>query len=188
MDPEKVLSFWFDGDDSRWWKKDPDFDATIQERFGAWVAAASRGELQGWRDQPRSCLALIVLLDQFTRNTRRGSGTAWADDPQALAAAEGALAAGHDQQVGHRERQFFYMPLMHAEDLARQERCVALFQAYVEAAPDDRRAGAENNLRFAVAHRDIIARFGRFPHRNTLLGRTSTPEEDAFLQQPGSSF
>ena len=188
MDHEDVLEFWFGADDAIWWKKDPAFDDTVRARFGERIDAACAGRLDHWLDDARSALALVILLDQFTRNTRRGSGSTWDHDARAQAVAQRALAASFDQQVSERERAFFYMPLMHAEHLALQARCVALFEAMAAEASEARREAAKSTLKYAVAHRDIVARFGRFPHRNALLGRESTPEELAFLQQPGSAF
>jgi len=174
---DEVLEFWFTHSD-RWWDKDAAFDAEIRQRFGELHAEVSRGEHEDWRATPRGALAYVIVLDQFSRNMFRGTPGAFASDPQALAAARDALARGVDQSLTPEERSFLYMPLMHSEDLADQERCVELFRAL----------GNAYSLGFAEQHRDIIARFGRFPHRNAILGRASSPEELAFLTQPGSSF
>lgn len=173
---EDVLTFWF-ADPDRAWRKDPAFDEEIRRRFGDLHAAVVRGEHEAWRTTPRGALAYVIVLDQFSRNLYRGDPRAFAADAQARAAAAEAVAAGHDQALTTAERGFLYMPFMHSEALADQDRAVALFRPL---------GGA--SLEFAERHRDIVARFGRFPHRNAVLGRASTPEEAAFLTQPGSSF
>lgn len=174
---DEVLAFWF-ADPTRWWKKDPAFDAEVQGRFLALHDAIMRGEREDWLATPRGALAYVVVLDQFSRNMFRGTGRMFASDARALAAARRALARGDDRALAADERIFLYMPFMHSEDIADQDRCVALFTA----------SPSEEQLRYAEMHRDIIRRFGRFPHRNALLGRASTPEEEEFLKQPGSSF
>jgi uncharacterized protein (DUF924 family) len=173
---EDVLAFWFT-DPTRWWKKDPAFDAEIRERFLALHEALDRGEHEDWLETPRGALAYVVVLDQFSRNMFRGTARSFASDARARAAARRAIERADDRAFSDDEKSFLYMPLMHSEDLADQDRCHALFAA---SRPD--------KARFAEQHRDIIRRFGRFPHRNALLGRTSTPEEAEFLAQPGSSF
>ena len=190
-DAQQVLDFWFGAPGSpdaaapraEWWRKDPAFDAAIAARFGDLVEAAIAGRLDDWQADARSALARIVLLDQFTRNIFRGTPRTFAGDPLALAGARALVAAGHDLQLPPRERAFAYMPFEHAEDLAAQDEAMRLFGAL--AAEDPGQAGM---LDYARRHRDIVARFGRFPHRNAVLGRASTPEELAFLQQPGSGF
>ena len=195
---EEVLQFWLgelDADgmstpahSARWWKKDPDFDAEISGRFGKLHGAAVRGELTSWLKTPRGLLAAVILVDQFSRNMFRGDPKTWAWDHVALRLASDAIDRGWDRQLASHERVFLYMPLMHAEDLPAQERCIALFEGLADevgGAAGDRLRG---NIKFAIAHRDIVARFGRFPHRNAILGRACTPEELDFLQQPGSSF
>ena len=174
---DEILEFWF-ADPGRWWKKDPAFDAEIRSRFSDLHESIERGEREDWRETPRGALAYVIVLDQFSRNMFRGTSRMFASDAQALAAAHAAIERGYDQALAPAERTFLYMPLMHSEDLADQERCVALFQSV--AAPDP--------VRYAEQHRDIIRRFGRFPHRNEILGRASTPDELEFLTQPGSSF
>lgn len=173
---EDVLAFWF-ADPARWWKKDPAFDAEVSERFLALHEAIDRGEHADWLETPRGALAHVVVLDQFSRNMFRGTARSFASDARALAAARRGVDRGDDRALSDDERPFLYMPFMHSEDLADQDRSCALFAA---SRPDQ--------ARFAVMHRDIIRRFGRFPHRNALLGRASTPEEEEFLKQPGSSF
>lgn len=171
-----VLAFWF-ADPQRWWKKDAAFDAEIRDRFSKLHDAVERDECEDWLDTPRGTLAYVVVLDQFSRNMFRGSARMYEGDARALAVARRAIDRGIDGSLSRDERMFLYMPFMHSEDVADQERCVALFGA-----------GLQEMLRYAEAHRDIIRRFGRFPHRNALLGRQSTAEELEFLKQPGSSF
>ena len=188
--PAAVLSFWFgteDRVDGRWFRRSDAFDREIATRFGASMAAALAGRLDDWAAQPAGTLALILLLDQFTRNVHRGTPQAFAGDPRALALARQLVASGGHRQLPPLQRWFVYMPLEHAEDPARQQQCVALFEALAaEAGPHgDALAGA---LDYARRHRDVIARFGRFPHRNAILGRANTPDEETFLQQPGSAF
>lgn len=183
--PQDVHHFWFvENGAEQWFEKDPVFDATIRHRFAPAIAAAREGRLDDWAASPASCLSLIVVIDQFSRNVFRDSPLAWSADKRALAWSKAAVARGFDDGLGVDERKFLYMPFMHSEALADQERCVALFAALNEADPE--RAG--RSYEFAVRHRDIVARFGRFPHRNAVLGRTSTEEEIAFLQEPDSSF
>jgi len=170
-----VVSFWLDAGPKRWFEKDEAFDAEIRDRFTATYDAAAAGKLALWEHTPESCLALLILLDQFPRNMFRGSAQSFATDPAALRIAKQAIARGFDQATPMPARQFFYLPLEHSEDLADQERCVALFRAL----------GDAELLKWAELHLDIIRRFGRFPHRNALLGRSTTPEEQAFLDGGG---
>jgi uncharacterized protein (DUF924 family) len=198
--PDEVLRYWFgDGDRNDiavnetkgklWFGHAAETDAEITERFGAALQAAGRGELDAWADQPQGRVALIIVLDQFSRNIHRGSGAMYDHDARALRLATESVASGEHRDLAYYERVFTYMPLMHAEELDSQNRCVALFEQLIEDAPNEALANAgRNNLQYAVAHRDIVARFGRFPHRNELLGRPSTAEEREFLTQPGSSF
>jgi uncharacterized protein (DUF924 family) len=173
---DDVLTFWF-SDPARWWKKDPAFDAEVRDRFLTLNEAIERGEHEDWLGTPRGILAYVVVLDQFSRNLFRGSARSFACDARALAAARVAIDRGFDRVLSFEERSFLYMPFMHSERIADQDRCVQLFTSE-----------AKESLSFAERHRDIIRRFGRFPHRNALLGRSSTPEELEFLKQPGSSF
>lgn len=188
---QDVLDFWFLAPDNpghgqsraEWFRKDDAFDAQIRERFGALIDTAIDGGLRDWAATPRGALALILVLDQFTRNVYRDTPRAFAGDPQALELAVALTQSGQDQQLEPTLRAFVYMPFEHAEDLVMQARAVELFQLLAQA-----REGYESMLDYAQRHQEVIARFGRFPHRNAILGRDSTPEERAFLQQPGSRF
>jgi uncharacterized protein (DUF924 family) len=193
FDPEAVLAFWFDDDPvgrgrSEWWRKDPNFDEQIRQRFGdAWAAAAA-GELDAWQSEPRSALALVVLLDQFSRNLWRDDARTWAQDDRALRVARGAVDAGHDAALRPIEACILYMPFMHAEDREAQAESMRLFEQLAAGVPEEYRETYDRMLHYAVLHRDIVDRFGRYPHRNAILGRPSTPEEEAFLKEPNSSF
>ncbi len=173
---EDVLAFWRAGSE-HWFEQDDAFDAAIRERFAATYEDAAAGRLSDWENRPESALALVIVLDQFPRNMFRGSARSYAADPLARALAERAIARGFDQRVAVPERTFFYLPFEHAETLADQERSVALFRA----------TGDADSLKWAELHADIIRRFGRFPHRNAVLGRTTTPQEQAFLDGGGFS-
>jgi uncharacterized protein (DUF924 family) len=195
---EAVLQFWFgdldvrgcadEAHSARWWRKEDAFDAEVRARFGALHAAVSAGEHEAWLTSDRGVLAHVIVLDQFSRNMFRGSARAFASDGLALRAALAAIAAGTDRRLRCDERSFLYMPLMHSEDMSVQDRCVALFAAMADEVGEPLRERVGGSLSFAQRHRDIIVRFGRFPHRNALLGRTSTVDEVDFLAQPGSSF
>ncbi len=177
--PDDLLDFWFrDIPEAAWWRKDADFDAQLAQRFGAAHAAAAAGELWHWRDCARGRLAEILLLDQIPRNIFRDTPRAFAGDGMALALAQEAVRAGADAALPARERAFLYLPFMHSESAAVHAEALRLY-----AAP-----GLEFNLDFERRHAVIIQRFGRYPHRNAILGRSSTPEELAFLNEPGSSF
>ena len=179
-DIERVLDFWFaEGRKAQWFAKDESFDRAIAETLGGLHRQAAEGALDGWAASPRGALALILLLDQVPRNLFRGSPRAFATDAKARDLCLAAVEAGHDRQLADDDQRcFLYLPLEHSESLADQERSVALFAGLADA----------EYLRYAEQHRAIIARFGRFPHRNRALGRATTDEEAAFLQQPGSSF
>ncbi len=198
MTPTAVLEFWFGADrpaalrdparNRLWWRKNPATDADIRARFGTWVAAALAGRLHHWADEPGGLLALVLVADQFTRNIHRDTPAAFAGDPLALAWCRQALARCDDALLSAAEQAFLYMPLEHSENLADQDECVARFEELAAgAAPADRGALA-GMLDYARRHREVIAGFGRFPHRNAILGRVSTAEELAFLQTPGSRF
>jgi uncharacterized protein (DUF924 family) len=187
--PEKaqeVLEFWFGPEGAvrpEWFRKDRAFDAEILLRFGPLIDAAVAGGLIDWHVDARSALARIVLLDQFTRNTRRNRPDAFAGDTLALAAARQMVALGQDLSLSPVQRGFVYLPFEHSENLAAQDESIRLFTALAADAPDQ-----EGLLDYARRHHVIIERFGRFPHRNAALGRQSTPEEIEFLKQPGSDF
>lgn len=192
MDPliPAIVDFWFgppgSGERGRprdvWFRKDPDFDEIIRARFGEAVNIALAGGLGEWCTTPSGALARVLLLDQFTRNIFRDTPRAFAGDERALATADDAIERGFDRELGPHERWFLYMPFEHAEDSAAQERSLALFGALA------RELGNDEPLTWARKHADVIFRFGRYPHRNAILGRRSTPEEEAFLREPGSRF
>ena len=181
-----ILAFWFGPVPHRprdeWFRKDAAFDATIRERFDGDVAAALAGAFGEWCTLPRGALARVILLDQFTRNIHRDTPRAFAGDAAALATAVDAVAQGFDRALAGYERWFLYMPFEHSEDAGMQERSIALFTALARDINDP------GPLTWAEKHAAVIRRFGRYPHRNALLGRSSTPEEIAYLAQPGSGF
>jgi len=182
MDAAEVLTFWFGSERKAWFEKNPAFDEEIRRRFQQLYEKAAAGELRHWQRTPAECLALVILLDQFPRNMFRGSAKAFAADPLARDAAHAILDNGWDKAMTLDERMFAYLPFEHAESLADQERCLALMKDI---------AGTPQTAdlpKWAEAHLAIIRRFGRFPHRNAILGRASSPEEAEFLKQPGSSF
>lgn len=170
--PPSVLSFWRQAGPDKWFKKNDQFDNDIRERFLSTYEAAAAGRLSDWERTPEAALALVIVLDQFPRNMFRGSARAFWADPLARAVADRAIARGFDRQVT--ERSFFYLPFEHSEALPDQERCVELCRAL-----------DADTLKWAELHADIIRRFGRFPHRNAVLGRSTTPEEQAFLDAGG---
>lgn len=188
---QSVLDHWFGapGDAEHgqhrdmWFRKSEATDQAIRQKFGPLIEQALRGELQSWSNEFHSALALIVVLDQFTRNVHRDTPRAFAGDVQALSAAQAMVRQGQDLQLLPVQRVFVYLPFEHAEDLALQDESVRLFTALA-----DESASAQNILDYAHRHRDIIAKFGRFPHRNEVLGRVSSAEELAFLELPGSRF
>ena len=188
LDPRavEILEFWFGpaphASRDVWFRKNPAFDAEIADRFGATVEAALGGAFREWTATPHGTLARVVVLDQFTRNIFRDTPRGFAGDEQALAMASAAIDAGHDRELDRYERWFLYMPFQHAEDLAAQERSLALFEALAA------ESGDPGLLQYPQKHAAIIRRFGRFPHRNAILGRLSTASEAAFLQEPGSHF
>ncbi|MEQ1805500.1 MAG: DUF924 family protein [Burkholderiaceae bacterium] len=191
MNPQDVLDFWFGAPNSAefgsaravWFRKDSAFDQLIAQRFGDTVQAALGGGLHDWAESAAPGLARIVVLDQFTRNMFRDTPKAFAGDTLALRAAQAMIERGADAALLPVQRAFVYLPLEHAEDSATQARCVALFTTLAE-----QDASMRSMLDYAIRHHDVIQRFGRFPHRNAVLGRASTAEELAFLKEPGSSF
>ena len=176
---QQIISFWFEEIESAmWWKKDDAFDSLLIERFSNIHARASRCELHGWRLKPEGRLAEIIVLDQFSRNMFRGSALAFATDTMSLTLSQEAVACGADQALSPVQKSFLYMPFMHSESLEIHQIAVELF----------RKNGIQSNLDFEYSHKNIIEKFGRYPHRNKILGRVSTAEELEFLGQPGSSF
>ncbi len=173
-----VVDFWLSAGEDKWFSKDDAFDAEIKARFGEAVIAAGDGEYDEWAGTAEGALALVILLDQFPRNLHRGSADAFAYDARALAITRKAIEEGHDMAIGVEDRSWFYMPFMHSEALDDQERCIALVR--------DRLPDAQETLKFAILHRDLIAQFGRFPHRNSLFGRESTREEENYLSSDGA--
>lgn len=184
-----ILEFWFaDTSAAHWFAADAAFDAQIRERFGGVADAAANGRLDGWAANPPGWLALLLLLDQFPRNLYRGDSRAWAQDASAQRVASSGIARGDDRRLLPLQRVFAYLPLEHAEDKDLQRRSVELFEALCAEAPPPQRERFGGFLDYARGHRDVIARFGRFPHRNAVLGRTSTPEETIYLARPGAGF
>lgn len=173
---EQVLAFWYAGNVNErrkaWFQKDPDFDEEIRRRFGADVEKAASGQYDDLAETPEGALALLILLDQFPRNLYRNDAKTFASDGKALEVAKAAIARGHDAKLTPYQRIFFYLPFEHSETLEDQEQAVALC----------RDLGDADYLKYAIAHRDVIARFGRFPHRNAVLGRRSTEQEVEFLK------
>jgi uncharacterized protein (DUF924 family) len=198
MDADAVLRFWFGSDPNdavvagekgaMWWKSDPAVDDELRLRFAELVEMAGRDELAGWASTPQGLLALIILTDQFPRNIHRNTPRAFFFDPLARAHCQDGIARGMDIRLRPIERVFHYLPLEHSESLQDQNESVRLSSALATNAGPDLKELFDGYLRYAERHRDIIARFGRFPHRNRILGRPSTAEEIAFLQTAGSSF
>lgn len=191
MQPQDVLAFWYDTTPAQpsksaqmaWWKKSDAFDARIRETFSLTWEQARAGELDHWNQTPEGRLALVIVLDQFSRNLNRGDAKSWTQDPMALAQTVAALDAGEDKLLPLNGRLFLYMPLEHAEDVDSQERSLACFKAM-----NAEFGGQDHLVDYAEQHANIVRRFGRFPHRNAVIGRESTPEELAFLKGPNSSF
>ena len=179
MHPHPILHFWFtELTPKQHFAKDPTLDETIRARFGATLEAAARCELFAWRTSPEGRLAEILVLDQFSRNVYRDTPRAFAQDALALALAQELVTSGQDRSLPLTQRSFAYMPYTHSESALLHAQAVALFS----------QPGMEDTLRFELRHQAIIDRFGRYPHRNAILGRGSTPQELAFLSEPGSSF
>ena len=179
VSPQDILSFWFkETDPENWFWKNSAFDAEIRSRSGAVFEAASDGTLKAWEETPEGCAALVIVLDQFSRNLFRDDARAFATDAPALVLTKMAIEQGWLDRIPADRANFLLTPLMHSEDLADQEIGIPLFA----------KCGGTQKEDYAIRHRDIIARFGRFPHRNEVLGRMSTPEEEPSLTEPGSSF
>lgn len=179
--PLDIVGFWRSAGPRKWFAKDAGFDSMIALKFEQTHYRAAQRRYDKWAETPEGALALLILLDQFPRNLYRGTAHAFATDPLARTFARAALAAGHDQAVEAKLRPFFYLPFEHSESLADQEFCVELCAAL------QADSGDENTIKWALEHRDVIARFGRFPHRNAVLGRETTPEEQVFLDEGGFS-
>lgn len=187
---ETVVNFWFGKPEEKvygqprkfWFVKDQNFDRQVRSRFLETYQQAAEGKLISWQQQALSCLALIVVLDQFPRNMFRNSPQALATDPQALQLANYAVAKGFDRQLLSVQRWFIYLPFEHSENLTNQQTAVKLFSSLKDD-PD-----SQASIDYTYRHLEVIERFGRFPHRNKILGRESTPEEEEFLKQPGSKF
>jgi len=196
--PEAVLDFWFGAPGTAneiaerqrnlWFGKSAANDQQVAERFAETLIAAGKGELDSWMHSPRALLALIVVLDQFPHHIHRNHGQSFAYDAQSLALTQGMIQRGDDVRVAPIERVFVYLPLEHAESMAMQDVSVALYAKLAAEADPAEQGLFEGFLDYARKHREVVARFGRFPHRNELLGRPSTPDEITFLQQPGSRF
>ncbi len=188
--PEEVLEFWFGREDEEgygefreaWFTKDAEFDHEVRDRFEDLHGEAAAGRLESWKDEAESCLALIIVLDQFPRNMFRGDSKAYATDELAREAARHAVEHAYDRELPPYSRLFIYLPFEHSEDLEDQRLSVELFRGLAA------EMGSEDLLGYAVRHMEIIERFGRFPHRNEVLRRTTTPEEAEFLRGPDSSF
>lgn len=176
MKAQDILDFWFkELEPKQWWVKDLALDQTIKQRFEATHKAALAGELFHWRETPEGRLAEVIVLDQFARNMYRDTPASFASDPLSLCLAQTAVAVGDDMKLSDQQRSFLYMPYMHSESLVIHDEAMKLFKDL-------------GNLDFEIKHRDIIVKFGRYPHRNEILGRESTPDEIEFLTQPNSSF
>jgi uncharacterized protein (DUF924 family) len=196
--PADVLAFWIGSLDedglasadsaARWWRKDSGFDAAIRQTYEPTWERAMAGAHEDWQATAHGTLALVIVLDQFSRNMFRDTPQAFAGDARALAAARAAIARGDDRALRGHERLFLYMPFMHSEEKAAQETCVRLLSAFRDESTGRLREQLEQNVKFAELHRDIVVKWGRFPHRNAQLGRVSSPAELAFLKGPNSAF
>ncbi|MEE4409290.1 MULTISPECIES: DUF924 family protein [unclassified Serratia (in: enterobacteria)] len=176
---KQIIDFWFEEiDPVMWFKKDDDFDSRLQVRFGELWHAAAAGELAHWRDTIEGRLAEVIVLDQFSRNLYRGTPRAFSSDCMALVLAQEAIRSGQCEQLSREQRGFLYLPFMHSESAVIHRQALALYTELNNG----------EQLEFELRHKAIIDRFGRYPHRNAILGRMSTPEEEEFLQQPGSGF
>ena len=198
MTPDDILTFWFPLDKDRsqqlWWGKSPELDLEIHERFGTTLAAAKAHHLDTWAETAQGRVALIIILDQFSRNCFRDEPETYAADAKACQLTMEGLERGHDQELKPIERLFFYLPLEHSENLKHQELSVDLIKqlqrnvSLQTDVPKETQKQFESFVKFAIQHHNVIDKFGRFPHRNKLLGRVSTPEEEEYLAQPGAGF
>lgn len=195
MSYQNVLNYWFEGEPlgkkqmNRWWKKDPSVDEWMKKQFGGLVDRVFQGEYQIWCETPEGHLTAIICLDQFPRNMYRGSPRSYQYDPLALELVQKGLSEVYQQLSSNLHKAFFLLPLMHDEDIASQLLCVEQYKILAsKTGRDDYREYFQGAVRFAEKHLEIIEQFGRFPHRNEILGRISTGKEKEFLKQPGSSF
>lgn len=196
--PTEILTFWFGAIDvdglvsqetsQRWWQKNLEFDQLINDRFLPALNLAAEGGFQDWLKNAKGRLALIILLDQFSRNCFRDTAKAFTQDPLALEYAREGIALNQDKDLALIERVFFYIPFEHSESAEDQETSVQLFKELAELATEKQQTTFNNFYDYAIQHKKIIDKFGRYPHRNQLISRSSTPEELEFLKQPGSSF
>lgn len=197
-DFQPLLDFWFGKSESEadilvqqsslWWGKDASVDKEIETRFGASLDRLMAGQLNDWKQHPRGYLSMIILADQFSRNIYRDSAMAFAQDEYALGLTLQGIRTGIDLKLSLVQRVFFYLPLEHSESLLMQNRSVDLFRQVYQVAPVDIKDKFKAHLDYAIAHRQVIEKYGRYPHRNALLGRQSSPEEIDYLKQPGSGF
>ena len=198
---DKILEYWFADADrapvtldamkgrlALWFGERPETDEHIRAHFGAELAAARAGERSAWAETPRGSLALVVVLDQFSRNAYRGTPEAFASDAQSLAVMEAGIAAGFDRGLNVAQRVAYYLPLMHAEDRASSDRCLALYLGLVDEAGASLQPAMRLVKEATERHHRIVQKLGRYPHRNAVLGRASTPEEEAFMKTPDSSY
>lgn len=198
QDHRRILDFWFgeslddvqiiEQKSSLWWRKDEDLDREIESVFSTVLESLIAGQLSAWKQDAESLLAMIILADQFSRNIYRNKEKAFTQDELALALTLEGLESRIDLELGIVQRIFFYMPLEHSESMSMQDRSVEMFEQLCESAPEDIRQEIAGNLDYAIKHREVIEKFGRFPHRNAILGRESRPEEIEYLKQPGSGF
>lgn len=192
--PQTVLDFWFGTSSdplekaSTWWEKNDDFDALIKKEFGDLYTQAITDSLEGWGEDPLSLLAHIIVLDQFSRNLFRENGRAWAQDEKALKLCLQGIENKFDEALPPVKRWFFYMPLEHSEDLDMQEKSLEMFEKLVKDAPEELKETFQGALWYAKRHEEVIRKFGRFPHRNSVLGRENTPEEEAYLKDHPTPF
>ncbi|MCB0308735.1 MAG: DUF924 domain-containing protein [Bdellovibrionales bacterium] len=196
--PKDVLEFWFGQLDENhfsepelrktWWESNLKFDNQVRLRFFSTHQAITESFPQDWLENPKGQLAYIIVLDQFSRNMYRGTPNMYSFDSLALSQAKRSIQKGVDVHFKGDPRSFFYLPFMHSEELSDQEKCVELFKNFLDELQGSSREYMQENYKFAIMHRDIVKRFGRFPHRNKILGRPSTPDEEHFLKEPGSSF
>ncbi len=186
---QRLLEFWFSDEAAvNWFRADTTFDDSLRRRFSALANDAAEGHLDHWGQSPTTWLAMLLLLDQCPRNLYRHDPRAWAQDVKAQRVALSGISRGYDRQLSPVQRVFAYLSLEHAEDMGLQERSVALFEGLCAEVPEDQRQRFSIFLDYARRHRKVIARFGRFPHRNAVLGRTNTPEEVRYLTEPDAGF